>query len=292
MITSPHSPRPLIRALSIGVAALFTLAPLALSTTAASASTVTPSPAQQTVEAPAVAASRAVTGKVQTNAGGPVTFRATPSTSGTSLGSINSGTTITITCQTTGTTVSGKYGTSNIWDKTTTGGKTGYVSDAYVYTGSDGRVAPDCGGGTTSPPASAKITAVINAAKSQLGKGYFYSWGGGDRNGPSYGIKDGSRDDRDVFGFDCSGLTQFAVWQGAGIDIGSTARVQVNKGHKVAWTSRKPGDLLFWYTSGVASHVAIYLGDDKLIESNVPRNANSVHIKTVSGSPTVVRIID
>jgi hypothetical protein len=46
-----------------------------------------------------------------------------------------------ITCQTRGSKVSGTFGTSRIWDHLKRGG---YVSDAYVYTGSDGRVAPPC----------------------------------------------------------------------------------------------------------------------------------------------------
>lgn len=48
---------------------------------------------------------------------------------------------VRITCQTTGTRVSGPYGTSNVWDNI---GNGQYVSDAYIYTGSDGYVAPRC----------------------------------------------------------------------------------------------------------------------------------------------------
>ncbi|WP_431962025.1 hypothetical protein [Actinacidiphila sp. bgisy160] len=43
--------------------------------------------------------------------------------------------------QTQGTTVSGYYGTSNIWDCI---GDGQFVSDAYVRTGSDGYIAPRC----------------------------------------------------------------------------------------------------------------------------------------------------
>ncbi len=49
---------------------------------------------------------------------------------------------VSISCQTPGTTVSGYYGTSDIWDKI---GNGEYVSDTYVHTGSDGYVAPRCG---------------------------------------------------------------------------------------------------------------------------------------------------
>ncbi|MFG2789814.1 SH3 domain-containing protein [Streptomyces sp. NPDC048419] len=49
---------------------------------------------------------------------------------------------VPIFCQTPGTTVSGPYGTSKIWDNIDDGE---YVSDAYVHTGSDGYVASRCG---------------------------------------------------------------------------------------------------------------------------------------------------
>ncbi|KUO08135.1 SH3 domain-containing protein [Streptomyces sp. DSM 15324] len=48
---------------------------------------------------------------------------------------------VPIYCQTPGTTVTGPYGTSNIWDNIG-GGE--YVSDSYVHTGSDGYVASRC----------------------------------------------------------------------------------------------------------------------------------------------------
>lgn len=52
------------------------------------------------------------------------------------------GSRVHIYCQTPGTTVSGPYGTSKIWDNIDSGE---YVSDAYVLTGSDGYVATRCG---------------------------------------------------------------------------------------------------------------------------------------------------
>lgn len=48
---------------------------------------------------------------------------------------------VPIFCQTTGTTVTGPYGTSNVWDNIDDGE---FVADAYVYTGADGYVAPRC----------------------------------------------------------------------------------------------------------------------------------------------------
>ncbi|MEV6995159.1 SH3 domain-containing protein [Streptomyces sp. NPDC093228] len=48
---------------------------------------------------------------------------------------------VPVYCQSPGTTVSGYYGTSNIWDNVSNGE---YVSDTYVHTGSDGYIASRC----------------------------------------------------------------------------------------------------------------------------------------------------
>ena len=79
-------------------------------------------------------------GRVDT-AGSPLTVRSGPSTSSTAVGTVADGATVTISCQTTGTSVTGTFGTSTIWDRIGSGR---YIADAYVYTGSDGRVAPAC----------------------------------------------------------------------------------------------------------------------------------------------------
>ena len=62
------------------------------------------------------------------------------SLSSTVVGSVANGAYVAIRCQKHGGSVSGTYGTSTLWDRI--GG--GYVSDAYVSTGSDGQVAPTC----------------------------------------------------------------------------------------------------------------------------------------------------
>jgi hypothetical protein len=74
-------------------------------------------------------------------AGANLNVRSGPGTSHSIVGSLADGAGVNIICQTTGTSVSGTYGTSNIWDRIGSGR---YVPDAYIYTGSDGRVAPNC----------------------------------------------------------------------------------------------------------------------------------------------------
>ncbi|MGH3647965.1 MAG: peptidoglycan DD-metalloendopeptidase family protein [Micromonosporaceae bacterium] len=73
-------------------------------------------------------------------AGAALNVRTGASTSYGSIGSVPDGGTIYLTCQKTGQTITGTYGTTNWWDKV----GAGFVSDAYIYTGSDGRVAPLC----------------------------------------------------------------------------------------------------------------------------------------------------
>jgi len=73
-------------------------------------------------------------------AGPPLTIRSGPSTGASSVGSVADGATVNISCQKHGSQVTGTYGTTTLWDFI----GTGYVSDAYVKTGSDGQIAPTC----------------------------------------------------------------------------------------------------------------------------------------------------
>jgi hypothetical protein len=72
--------------------------------------------------------------------GAPLTIRSGASTTSTAVGSVADGAYVTISCQKVGQKISGTYGTSTLWDKI----GAGFVADAYVQTGSDGRVAPLC----------------------------------------------------------------------------------------------------------------------------------------------------
>lgn len=91
------------------------------------------------------------TGTVKT-AGDPLNVRRAPSTNASAVRTVANGATVTIDCQTIGTEVTGPYGTTTLWDYVPALG--GYISDGYVYTGSDQRIAPDCGVGSGSAECS------------------------------------------------------------------------------------------------------------------------------------------
>jgi len=118
------------------------------------------------------------------------------------------------------------------------------------------------------------VQRVIAAAKSQ--RGLPYSWGGGNATGPTWGIPP----DTDVFGFDCSGLTEYAYAR-AGVRIGGTSREQYwrFRDRTVAADDLQPGDLVFWgettdYTS--IYHVALYIGGGQVVQA--PQSGDVVRV--------------
>jgi surface antigen len=80
-------------------------------------------------------------GTVDVAAGNTLSVRRKPRSTAKKIRSLKDGKRIVIVCQTNGSQVTGTFGTSRLWDKLKKGG---YVSDTYVNTGSDGRVAPEC----------------------------------------------------------------------------------------------------------------------------------------------------
>ncbi len=126
------------------------------------------------------------------------------------------------------------------------------------------------GAGPTGATGSA--AAVIAAAKTQLG--IPYSWGGGTDNGPSYGIAQGAG----INGFDCSGITMYAYWQGAHIQIqhytGSQFPATANH---PSISQIQPGDLLFyWGTQANPDHVVMFIGNNQVIQA--PQTGQNVEI--------------
>ena len=70
-------------------------------------------------------------------------------------------------------------------------------------------------------------------------------------------------------GLDCSGLTMVS-YEAAGVYLTHSSRVQYGQGTQVPLDAAQPGDLVFWSSDGSQSgiyHVAIYLGDDTMIEA-------------------------
>ncbi|WCN83382.1 peptidoglycan DD-metalloendopeptidase family protein [Micromonospora sp. LH3U1] len=76
-------------------------------------------------------------GVVDANGGGALTRRAGPGTGYGALGSLADGATVTISCSANGTSHTGRYGTTALWNRLSDGS---WVSDAYLSTGVNGPI--------------------------------------------------------------------------------------------------------------------------------------------------------
>ena len=141
------------------------------------------------------------------------------------------------------------------------------------------------GGGIPMVYGNQAIEYVIKRAQSQIG--VQYSWGGGTAAGPSYGIDEGSG----TMGFDCSGLILYA-FAGAGIKLPHYSGSQYQMGRQIPSAQMRRGDVIF-YGPGGSQHVALYLGNNQMIEA--PYTGATVRIapvRTGGMTPFVVRYIE
>jgi cell wall-associated NlpC family hydrolase len=137
-------------------------------------------------------------------------------------------------------------------------------------------------GGSAPPPTggSGSGQSVVDKAVSQEGLPYVY--GGGGCNGPSMG------------GYDCSGLTQYAICKSqGGKTIPRTANLQYNSpmGKHIPRAQAQAGDMLFWATGNCATsvkHVGIYKSPGVMV--NAAKTGTPVReqsIWTSSGGLTI-----
>ena len=145
----------------------------------------------------------------------------------------------------------------------------------------------------TSGTAEEKIERVIKRAESQMG--VTYAWGGGNHHGPTLGVRDGgvadSFGDYAKVGFDCSGLMMYA-FAAVGIKLEHYSGYQYTAGRQVPVNEAKRGDMLFWGAGG-SQHVALYLGDNKMLEA--PQSGDVVKVSDVRWAgiePMAVRMIE
>lgn len=110
-----------------------------------------------------------------------------------------------------------------------------------------------------------QVRTVIRAAHTRLG--WPYVWGG---------------ESEAEGGYDCSGLMQYAFGR-AGIRLPRVAADQARAGWVVPYSKAEPGDMLIWANDptapGYISHIALYLGDGKMIAA--PRRGTVVQVQDV-----------
>lgn len=117
---------------------------------------------------------------------------------------------------------------------------------------------------------------IVNFSKKYIGTPYV--WGGTNLTA----------------GVDCSGFV-YSIYKNFGITLNRSSKAMyANNGVSVSKSNLKPGDLLFFNTSGSGvSHVGIYIGNGQYIHSSSPRvniaNLNSSYSsKTYIGAKRVL----
>ena len=94
-------------------------------------------------------------------------------------------------------------------------------------------------------------------------------------------------------GYDCSGLVTMA-YRSQGIYLTHWSQAQYSEGTRVPVSQAQPGDLIFWnWDGGNIDHVAIYLGNNQIIEA--PTFGVPVRITSIYGwgsvLPYAVRVV-
>lgn len=120
----------------------------------------------------------------------------------------------------------------------------------------------------TPPTASSGgVAAAVDYARARMGAPYHYAWGG---NGPR--------------GYDCSGLVQQA-FAAAGISLPRTASAQFQAARTyVPLAQAQYGDLVFWGEGGGIWHVAIYVGNNTVVNAlNPQQGIVEVSLANMSG---------
>ena len=112
--------------------------------------------------------------------------------------------------------------------------------------------------GITNPPPDSRANIAIRAAMGYIGT--WYVWGGASKSG-----------------VDCSGLIMLA-YEAAGIDFPHYSGAQYEDTLRVPLVDIEPGDLLFYGYNG-DEHVAMYVGDGKMIEAEM--TGTQVHVVPV-----------
>ncbi|WP_336670340.1 NlpC/P60 family protein [Tsukamurella sp. USMM236] len=137
------------------------------------------------------------------------------------------------------------------------------------------------------------IETVIQRGMSVIG--VQYAWGGGNAWGATKGVRDGgvadSYGDFNRIGFDCSGLMAY-MYAAVGIALPKYSGYQYTTGNKVPISQLKRGDMVFRGPGGT-QHVAMYLGNNQILES--PQSGGAVRIAPFDASTFLsqgVRVIN
>ncbi|MGB9702336.1 MAG: C40 family peptidase [Candidatus Kapaibacteriota bacterium] len=88
-------------------------------------------------------------------------------------------------------------------------------------------------------------------------------------------------------GVDCSAFVQ-NVYSSLGVNLPRTAQQQYNFIPRISQDELKPGDLIFFGKNSSVSHVAIYIGNGKMIHASSSQGVIKQDLNTYSGYSLIV----
>ncbi|MEY8357023.1 C40 family peptidase [Lachnospiraceae bacterium 54-53] len=72
-------------------------------------------------------------------------------------------------------------------------------------------------------------------------------------------------------GVDCSGFTRYVLKNSAGVSLSHSSRSQAGEGRIVSYEQARPGDLVFYGKNGSINHVALYMGDGRVVHASTEK---------------------
>ena len=91
-------------------------------------------------------------------------------------------------------------------------------------------------------------------------------------------------------GADCSGFIQ-TIYRNFGYSLPRTSGEQSRAGRAVSLSSLQPGDILYYTSGGSVNHVAIYIGNGKVVHASNPRDGikvSSYNYRTPAGARRII----
>lgn len=159
------------------------------------------------------------------------------------------------------------------WLQVSVDGETGYISSDYVET-------------SVQLPKAVTLEEIrfgqgVSGTRSSLASyavqfvGNPYVWGGTSL----------------TKGADCSGFTM-SVYRHYGISLPHSSKAQANCGTRIKASEAKPGDLFFYGSGRSISHVAIYIGNGKVVHASSPKSGIKISSSNYRKPICVVSLLD
>ncbi|HCD44617.1 MAG TPA: hydrolase Nlp/P60, partial [Lachnoclostridium sp.] len=72
-------------------------------------------------------------------------------------------------------------------------------------------------------------------------------------------------------GVDCSGFTSYVLRNAAGVNLSHSSKSQSREGRSVSFEEARAGDLVFYGKNGSINHVALYMGDGRVVHASTEK---------------------